>query len=127
MHGGLRVVIQTRDMHRLIGELLAIVPPDGSPWPRPARQRWVAAMGAVIDVLYEDGPLSPASLAADNPAGAHAPHFVDEPRPDAAGEREHVPPQWSGDDTSSVLDLRPEKSEAAGGRGRHARPGSPQD
>ncbi len=47
-------------MHNLLAELMAMVPPDGSPWPQPARHRWVAAMGAVLDVLYEDGPLAPA-------------------------------------------------------------------
>jgi hypothetical protein len=109
-------------MHRLLAELLAMVPPDGSPWPRPARQRWVAAMGAVMDVLYEDGPLTPAQSTADAPAGAGASPFVDGPRPEAARELEHISPPRSYDDTSPVLDLRQERTEAATARGRHARP-----
>ena len=66
-------------MHRLMGELLAVVPPDGAPWPRPARQRWVAAMSAVLEVLYEDALSGPPATSADTRRTDSSP-FVDGPR-----------------------------------------------
>ena len=89
-------------MHPLLGQLLAMLPPDGAPWQRPARQRWIAAVDAVIDVLYEDGPLTPAG-------------------------REHASSPESDIDGFSVLDLRPNPPGAGVVRGRHARPSASYD
>ncbi len=109
-------------MHRLLGELLAMVPPDGSDWPRPARQRWITALGALLDVLYEDGPFDNATLpggttAADTDAARNG----DGLRPDAAGgDANH--PMPSEDDVVSVLDLRTSEQEPSRPPGKHARP-----
>ena len=107
-------------MHKLMRELLALVPPDGSPWPHAARQRWIAAMGAVLDVLYEDGLSGQSSTPIETAVGAVSSPFVDGP-PFLPVQDEPVSPQPSATDrSSSVLDLR--SSEAR--PGRHARPGS---
>lgn len=109
----------TRVMHKLIGELLAFVPPDGSPWSRPARQRWVAAIEAVLDVLYEDAPLStPPVSGVETTTGTNPSPFVDGPRVGAPPEEQFRPRQA---DTTFILDLR-SSPEAGSGRGRHARP-----
>ena len=93
-------------MQRLLGELLAMVPPDGSHWPRPARQRWITALGAMLDVLYEDGPFD----------GGRS-------RPDAAaGDQNHLLP--SEGDGILVLDLRTGQPEPSLPQGKHARPGT---
>ena len=43
-------------MHALVREMLAVMPVDGAPWPRADRERWTAALAAVLDVVYdEDG------------------------------------------------------------------------
>lgn len=109
-------------MHKLIGELLALVPPDGSPWSRPARQRWVAAIEAVLDVLYEDAPLSTPPVSGDETTAGTDPSspFVDGPRVGAPPDEQFRPPQG---DTTFVLDLR-SSPETRSGRGRHARPGT---
>ena len=122
MHGFGKAVIETRAMHRLMRELLAVVPPDGSPWPRPARRRWVAAMRAVLDVLYEDGPTSPSSPTTGTTAGVEPSPFVDGPRPEATQDYGRLPPSWSYADTFSVLEMAPDRPERGSGRGRHARP-----
>lgn len=55
-HGRLRRrVRETAPVHRMMRELLTLVPPDGAPWPTEARARWMAAFAAVADVIYEDG------------------------------------------------------------------------
>ena len=41
-------------MHALVRELLAVMPPDGTPWPRAERERWTVALAAVLDVVYAD-------------------------------------------------------------------------
>ena len=41
-------------MHALVRELLAVMPPDGTPWTRAERERWTAALAAVLDVVYDD-------------------------------------------------------------------------
>jgi hypothetical protein len=107
-------------MHKLIGELLALVPPDGSPWSRPARQRWVAAIEAVLDVLYEDAPLSTTPVSGDETTAGTNPSspFVDGPRVGAPPDEQFRPRQG---DTTFVLDLR-SSPETRSGRGRHARP-----
>jgi hypothetical protein len=107
-------------MHKLIGELLAFVPPDGSPWSRPARQRWVAAMEAVLDVLYEDAPLSTRVSAVETTTGTNPTPFVDGPRVGAPQDEQSRPPHV---DTSFILDLRSWPG-AGSGQGRHARPGT---
>jgi hypothetical protein len=89
-------------MHPLLGELLAMLPPDGAAWQRPARKRWIAAVDAVIDVLYEDGPLIPAA-------------------------RERASSRESDNDGFSVLDLRPNPPATGDVRGRHARPSASYD
>jgi len=109
-------------MHKLIGELLAVVPPDGAPWPRPARQRWVTAIDAVLDLLYEDGPLSAPVSTAETTTGTNPSPFVDGPRP-GASPGELFPPRAQAD-TSSMLDLRSDRPTATSGQGRHARPGT---
>jgi len=107
-------------MHKLIGELLAVVPPDGSPWSRPARQRWVAAIEAVLDVLYEDAPLSTPVSAVETTTGTNPSPFVDGPRPGAPPDEQFQPRQV---DTSFSLDLRSSPG-AVSAQGRHARPGT---
>jgi hypothetical protein len=49
-------------VHALVRELLAVMPADGAAWPRAERERWTAALAAVLDVVYdEDGmPRDPA-------------------------------------------------------------------
>ena len=106
-------------MHRLMGELLAVVPPDGAPWPRPARQRWVAAMSAVLEVLYEDGLSGPPSTPADTRRTDFSP-FVDGP-PVLPVQDDRLPPPVSATGhPTAVLDLRSPEPRA----GRHARPGA---
>jgi hypothetical protein len=34
--------------------MLAVMPADGTPWPRADRERWTAALAAVLDVVYEE-------------------------------------------------------------------------
>lgn len=103
-----------------MGELLAIVPPDGSRWPRPARQRWVAAMGAVLDVLYEDVLPGPPSRSAETTLGPDSSPFVDGPRVFRV-EDEPVSRSLSATErSSSILDLRSSQAHA----GKHARPGT---
>ena len=109
-------------MHKLIGELIAMVPPDGSPWPRPARQRWVAAIDSVLDLLYEDGPLRAPVSTAETTTRTNPSPFVDGPRPGASPDVQ--PPPASQADTSSILDVRPNRPGATSGQGRHARPGT---
>ena len=46
-------------MHALVRELLAAMPADGAPWPRAERERWTAALAAVLDVVYDDEGRSP--------------------------------------------------------------------
>ena len=41
-------------MHALVRELLAVMPADDAPWPRAERERWTAALAAVLDVVYDD-------------------------------------------------------------------------
>jgi hypothetical protein len=41
-------------VHALVRELLELMPMDGDPWPRAQRQRWTAALAAVLDVVYDD-------------------------------------------------------------------------
>jgi hypothetical protein len=41
-------------VHALLRELLAVMPADGAPWPRADRERWTAAIAAVLDVVYDD-------------------------------------------------------------------------
>ena len=41
-------------MHALVRELLAVMPADGAPGPRAERERWMAALAAVLDVVYDD-------------------------------------------------------------------------
>ena len=41
-------------MHALVRELLAVMPPAGTPWPRAERERWTVALAAVLDVVYAD-------------------------------------------------------------------------
>ena len=106
-------------MHKLIGELLAFVPPDGSPWSRSARQRWVAALEAVLDLLYEDAPLSTPVSAVETTTGTNPSPFVDGPRPGPSPDEPFPPGQV---DTSFILDLRSWPG-AGSGQGRHARPG----
>ncbi len=116
-------------MHRLVDELLAVVPPDGSAWPRPARERWVAAVAAVLDVIYEDerDPAVPRArgghAASPAPRRAASP-FVDGPppgQPPATARVEQTVESESAADPGWYLDLRPEPAEAAASRGRHAR------
>lgn len=82
-------------MHTLVEELLALMPPPGSPWPKAARERWVTALGAVLDVLYEEGQLGAPSTAAE-----------------ASGDA------WT------FLDLRSGLPEASSQPGKHARRGT---
>ena len=42
-------------MHRLIADLIDLMPRDGASWSRPDRERWLAALAAALDLLYEDG------------------------------------------------------------------------
>ena len=87
-------MIHTRTMHQLIGELLALVPPDGSPWSRLARRRWVAAMEAVLDVLYEDAPPRSTPVSAvDTTTDTKPSPFVDGPRPGAPPNEQFRPGQ----------------------------------
>lgn len=51
---GVGVSSTLKGMHRLIEDLLGLMPQHGSPWPRPARDRWLAAMAAALDLLYEE-------------------------------------------------------------------------
>jgi hypothetical protein len=116
-------------MHRLVREMLAVMPPDGTPWPRPARERWLAALAAVLDVLHEDEsgttfPQARARTASARETAAPASPFVDGPRP---GEppapdqpREAGASEWP-EETGFYLDLRPEPVEASSSRGKHAR------
>jgi len=107
-----------------LGELLAMVPPDGSHWPRPARQRWITALGAMLDVLYEDGPFDSTPLpggpmAAETAAARNG----GTPRPGAAaGDQNHLLP--SEGDGILVLDLRTGQPEPSLPQGKHARPGT---
>ena len=106
-------------MHPLVDELVALVPPPGAPWPRAARERWVAALGAVLEVLYEDGPLRPPTedtSAADHEPGEDLP-AVDDPVHDEGV----AAPSWSTSVGWSVLDLRSEVPEARSRPGKHAR------
>jgi hypothetical protein len=41
-------------VHALVRELLAVMPAEGAPWPREERERWTAALAAVLDVVYDD-------------------------------------------------------------------------
>lgn len=34
--------------------LIALAPPLGSPWPRNRREKWLHAVAAIIDLLYEE-------------------------------------------------------------------------
>ena len=83
-------------MHRLLRELLALVPPQGQPWPAPARARWLAAFAAVAELVYEDGP-----------PGEPVPSYV-----------EGAPPEQR-----HTVDLREEPA-PTGRRARHRRSGS---
>ena len=111
-------------MHKLMRELLALVPPDGSAWPDAARQRWIAAMSAVLDVLYEDGPPSAPAVASDTMAAGQALSLPDEPLEEAT-RIPGLPPTWPPAETSSV-DLRPSRMPAST-QGRHARPSASND
>src|SRR4051794_39068619 len=104
--GSLRWV-RIAGMHRLMRELLTLVPPDGEPWARESRERWMRALGAVADVVYEDQPRrSP---------GVPAP-FTDGP-PRAADPRQHgaLPGQ-------TTVDLRDGAPAPAGRHSKHRRP-----
>jgi hypothetical protein len=47
--------VQTRSMHPLVRELVALLPGDGEPFPDPARKRWVVAIEAAVELLYGEG------------------------------------------------------------------------
>jgi len=111
-------------MHKLMRELLALVPPDGSAWPPAARQRWIAAMAAVLDVLYEGGPPPAAEVASDPMAAGRSLPSPDEPLEEAS-RNPSLPPTWPPAETSSV-DLRPSRMPAST-QGRHARPNASKD
>ena len=66
-------------------------------------------MGAVLDVLYEDGPPSAPAVASDATAAGQALPCRDEPLEEA-----------------TPIDLRPSRP-AASTRGRHARPSASND
>ena len=38
----------------LFEHLLALAPPIGSVWPMRKREKWLAAVAAIIDLLYEE-------------------------------------------------------------------------
>ena len=82
-------------MHALVRELLAVMPPDGTPWPRAERERWTVALAAVLDVVYADDG-RPLEL------------------PDLSELSE---PPGPGSEPEEVVDLR------SPARGRHARGG----
>jgi hypothetical protein len=66
-------------VHALLRELLALLPAEGTPWPRADRERWTAALAAVLDVVYdEDG----------RPLDVSAPEDVLDLRPGDASARE---------------------------------------
>src|SRR5690349_19242621 len=100
-------------MHALVQSLVALVPPEGSPWPRPSRQRWLTALTAVLDVLYEDdaldSPTPPAPILASPPdaplrgAQSRPSPFVDGPRP------------------AMVVDIRAEGHPVGAHRAKHVR------
>jgi hypothetical protein len=76
-------------------------------------------MGAVLDVLYEDGPPSAPAVGSDATAAGHALPWRDEPL-EAVTRDPSLSPSSSPAETDSV-DLRPSRP-AASTRGRHSRP-----
>jgi hypothetical protein len=104
-------------MHRIVGELLAVMPREGDAWQRRAREKWLAALAAVLDVLYdeEEDPSVPRARVGrqDTPRTERAGSpFVDGPRPG-------TPP--SDEAEVRLLDLRAEPIPMSAGHGRHAR------
>jgi hypothetical protein len=81
-------------------------------------------MGAVLDVLYEDGAPPAPAVASDTMAAGQSLSLPDEPLPDAA-RSSGLPPTWPRAETSSV-DLRPSRMPAST-QGRHARPTASKD
>jgi hypothetical protein len=126
----------TLAMHALVQNLIALVPPEGSSWPRPSRERWLTALAAVLDVLYEDAPTgsaagAPVLVPAPDAAGpGTAPSrpspFVDGPRPAAPGSDRRpadagsAPPVGFGQ-RSYVVDIRTEGRGVGPHRAKHAR------
>jgi hypothetical protein len=92
-------------VHALVRELLAVMPADSAPWPRADRERWIAALAAVLDVVYDDEgrPVEapgarrpdaeqsgPAGSAATGPEPGHDPDLFVDLRP--LHERSYQPP-----------------------------------
>jgi hypothetical protein len=124
-------------MHALVQNLVALVPPEGSSWPRPSRQRWLAALAAVLDVLYEDEALDSPTRTAPvlappleppgrgTAAGRPSP-FVDGPRPVAPGSAPPTADAGAADPVApghaSVVDIRTEGQRVGTHRAKHLRP-----
>jgi hypothetical protein len=81
-------------------------------------------MGAVLDLLYEDGPPSAPGVASDTLAAGQPLPLPDEPLQEATRDP-GLPPTWPPAETGSV-DLRPSRMPASA-QGRHARPGASKD
>jgi hypothetical protein len=98
-----RRVGETARVHRLMRELLTLVPADEAPWPAEARARWMTAFAAVADVVYEDRHLfTGTGHAAPADVAPVATSYVDPASPatyvDAeqhASDRAYPTPPWA--------------------------------
>lgn len=91
-----------------MGELFDLLPDAGGRWPRPARERWLAAVAAALDLLYDD-----AEVHAKSP-------FVDGPPLDDPPGHPQLAAGWTPV-AGSVLDLRAAALNPTR-RAKHARP-----